>query len=186
MAALAPAAPVVLTPTDDPTPVEKAVVDGIAADFDPETFLWIVFHRPDGGARIWYAWTVGGHPLGDRVDHAALAAGYDCSDWFWIGNRHLTKHTRGRITIDAYPLRPVEADVRGGVRAPETERDGLRRLIDTAWSMSGRPAPSRPSTSAAGSVSARLSSPPGRDLGFGGGAAADGVEPPPPPGTRRG
>ncbi|MFD9685195.1 hypothetical protein ACFWXO_05465 [Kitasatospora sp. NPDC059088] len=25
------------------------------------------------------------------------------------------------------------------MRAPETERDGLRRLIDTAWSTIGRP-----------------------------------------------
>ena len=74
MAALAPAAPVVLTPTDDPTSVEKAVADSITADFEPETFLWIVFHRPDVGARIWYAWTAGGHPLGDRIDRAALAA----------------------------------------------------------------------------------------------------------------
>ncbi|WP_331727342.1 hypothetical protein OG871_40115 (plasmid) [Kitasatospora sp. NBC_00374] len=132
-------ATVVLAPTSDPTPVEKAVVDGIVGDHAPETFLWIVFHRPDGSARVWYAWTAGGHPLGDRIDQAALAAGYDCSDWFHIGSRHLTKHTRGRVTTDAYPLRPIEADVRNGVHAPESERDGLRRVIDTAWSQCGRP-----------------------------------------------
>ncbi|WP_030237959.1 hypothetical protein [Streptomyces sp. NRRL S-350] len=131
--------PVALSASNDPTPVEKAVTEGIAADFEPETFLWIAFRRPDGGARIWYSWTTGGAPLGDRIDQAALTARLDCSDWFWIGNRHLTKHTRGRITIDAYPLRPIQADVRGGVRAPETERDALRRLIDTAFAMSGRP-----------------------------------------------
>ncbi|MET9896854.1 hypothetical protein ABZZ47_43150 [Streptomyces sp. NPDC006465] len=75
MAALAPAAPVVLTPTDDPTSVEKAVADSITADFEPETFLRIVLHRPDGGARIWYAWTAGGHPLGDRIAHGGVAEG---------------------------------------------------------------------------------------------------------------
>ncbi|MFD5610584.1 hypothetical protein [Kitasatospora sp. NPDC127060] len=133
--------PLVLTPTDDPTPVEQAVVDGIVGDFDPETFLWIVFNRPDGGAHVWYAWTTGGAPLGDAIDQAALAAGYDCSDWLHIGNRHLTKHSRGRITTDVYPLRPIEADIRGGLRAPETERDKMRRLLDTARAMNGQAHP---------------------------------------------
>ncbi|MFF3159548.1 hypothetical protein [Streptomyces sp. NPDC057910] len=36
--------PLVLTPTNDPTPVELTVVDGTVGDFEPETFLWIVFH----------------------------------------------------------------------------------------------------------------------------------------------
>ncbi|TBO58827.1 hypothetical protein EYS09_15435 [Streptomyces kasugaensis] len=133
--------PLVLTPTDDPTPVERAVVDGLVGDFEPETFLWIVFHRPDGGAHVWYAWTVGGAPLGDAIDQTALAAGYDCSDWFHIGNRHLSKHTRGRVTTDSYPLRPIEADIRNGLRAPETERDRMRRLIEAAHPASGQTCP---------------------------------------------
>ncbi|MEU5425926.1 hypothetical protein AB0H73_09995 [Streptomyces olivoreticuli] len=133
--------PLVLTPTNDSTPVERAVVDGLVGDFEPETFLWIVFHRPDGGAHVWYAWTVGGAPLGDAIDQAALAAGYDCSDWLHIGNRHLSRHTRGRVTTDAYPLRPIEADIRNGLRAPETERDTTRRLFDAARAVGGQARP---------------------------------------------
>lgn len=42
MAGRTEAAPVLeppLTSSDDPRPVERAVVDGIAGDFGPETFL---------------------------------------------------------------------------------------------------------------------------------------------------
>jgi hypothetical protein len=132
------AGPVVLTPSADPTPVEKAVADGIAADFDPETFLWLTFHRPDGGARIWYAWTAGGHPLGDRVDQLATAAGYDAADWLHISDRHQLASERGRVTIWAYPLRPVLADVRNGVRGPEDRREGLRRILRKAGELTGQ------------------------------------------------
>ncbi|WP_241990552.1 hypothetical protein [Streptomyces sp. AC1-42T] len=72
--------PAVLTPTGNPTPVEQAVAEGIAAGFDPEMFLWINFRRPDGGVRVWYAWTAGGEPLGDRVDQLATAGGLDAAD----------------------------------------------------------------------------------------------------------
>ncbi|MBP5896409.1 hypothetical protein F3K35_42060 [Streptomyces sp. LBUM 1481] len=133
-----PAAPITLTPSDDPTPVEKAVADGIADDFDPETFLWLTFHRPDGGARIWYAWTAGGPPLGDRVDQLATTTGYDAADWLHISDRHQLTSARGRVTVWAYPLRPVLADVQSGVRAPEERREGVRRILRKAGELTGQ------------------------------------------------
>ncbi|WP_405008331.1 hypothetical protein OHV13_33285 [Kitasatospora purpeofusca] len=113
----------------DPRPAERAFVDGLADDFEPETFLWISLRQPDGGARVFYRWTAGGPELGDRIDRAALAAGLDCSDNFHIANRHLTDIHRGPVRIQAHPLRPIQGDVINGVRAPESERAGIRRLI---------------------------------------------------------
>lgn len=132
-------APALLLPTGNPKPVEKAVVEGIVDDFEPETFLWIVFHRPDGGAHVWYAWTAGGIPLGEHIDQHALAAGFDASDWLHITGRHRTDHHRGRVETQAHPLRPIEADLRNGARSPESERDKLRRLLDGARDMAGQP-----------------------------------------------
>ncbi|WP_330479873.1 hypothetical protein OG301_39370 (plasmid) [Streptomyces platensis] len=134
----AAATPITLIPTGDATPVEKAAVDGIVDGFDPETFLWIVFHRPDGSARIWYAWTTGGTSLGDRIDDLALNAGLDVADWLHIGDQHCEHSTRGRIDIQAYALRPIFADVQAGVRGPEDRRDGLRRVIACAAEKTGQ------------------------------------------------
>ncbi|BCK73991.1 hypothetical protein Srufu_079440 (plasmid) [Streptomyces libani subsp. rufus] len=133
-----PASPVLLVPTGDPKPVEKAAVDGVVEGFEPETFLWIVFHRPDGGARIWYAWTAGGTTLGDRIDQLALASGLDCADWLHIGDQHCQQSTRGRIAIQAYALRPMLTDVQSGVRSPDDRRDGLRRVIACAADTTGQ------------------------------------------------
>lgn len=130
--------PAVLTPTGNPTPVEQAVADGIADGFDPETFLWINFHRPDGGVRIWYAWTAGGQPLGDRIDQLATTAGLDAADWLHISDRHQQASTRGRVEIQAYPLRPVLADVQTGVRSPEERREGVRRILRKAQEITGQ------------------------------------------------
>lgn len=130
--------PMILTPSADPTPVEHAAASGIADDHDPETFLWIVFRRPDGGARVWYAWTSGGCALGDRVDGVALTAGLDAADWLHIGGRHVTETTRGRIATQAHPLRPILVDVQGGVRAPGSERDKLRQMVALAGAATGR------------------------------------------------
>ncbi|MFJ2780196.1 hypothetical protein [Kitasatospora sp. NPDC087315] len=113
----------------DPRPAEQAFVDGLADGFEPETFLWISIRQPDGGARVFYRWTVGGRELGDRIDQAALAAGLDCADNFHIANQHLTDTQNGPVRIQAHPLRPIQADVATGVRAPEAERDGLRQII---------------------------------------------------------
>lgn len=127
-----------LIPTSDPTPVEKAAVDGILDGFEPETFLWIVFHRPDGGARLWHAWTEGGQPLGDHVDSTALTHGLDGADWLHIGDRHCQHTTRGRIDIQAYALRPVLADIQAGVRGPDERRDILLRVIACAAEHTGQ------------------------------------------------
>jgi hypothetical protein len=115
------------------------VVDGVLDEFEPETFLWIVFNRPDGGARLWYAWTRGGQPLGDRIDQAALAGGYDCADWLHLTSRHCEEHTRGRVTIQAHPLRPLFADVQAGHREPGELRGKLRRMVTIAAERTGQP-----------------------------------------------
>ncbi|MFG2404209.1 hypothetical protein ACGFR8_07695 [Streptomyces brevispora] len=128
----------VLTPTGDPGPVELAVLDSIAAGHDPETFLWIVIHRPDGGAGIRYAWTAGGTTLGDRVDDHAMTAGLDFADWLEITDRNSQHSTRGRINIQACALRPILADVTNGYRAPEDRREGLRRVIRCAAETTGQ------------------------------------------------
>ncbi|MFD8335578.1 hypothetical protein ACFV42_23405 [Streptomyces solisilvae] len=127
-----------LIATGDPTPVEKAVVDGIAGDHEPETFLWIDFHRPDGGVRIWYAWTTGGQPLGDRIDHLAMNRGLDAADWLHIANRHEQVSSRGRVRIKAYALRPVFADVQSGIHASEEQRKRLERLVRMAAETTGQ------------------------------------------------
>ncbi|WP_435245220.1 hypothetical protein [Streptomyces tendae] len=127
-----------LLPTGDPAPVERAVLAGVAAGFPPETFLWVTFHRPDGGARVRYAWTGGGEALGDRIDRLATAAGCDATDWLHIADRHQLTSARGRVTVWAYPLRPVLADVEGGVRGPAERRDGIRRLLHAAAERTGQ------------------------------------------------
>ncbi|MFC8463375.1 hypothetical protein [Streptomyces sp. NPDC057250] len=134
-----------LTPTDDRRPVELALVSSIAADYPPETFLWIVFHRPDGGATVRYAWTTGGPALGDRIDRLALASALDYADWLDITDRNARHSTRGRIAIQACALRPVLADVTHGHRAPDDRRAALRRFIDCAGEATGQtPRPGLP------------------------------------------
>jgi hypothetical protein len=130
--------PALLTPTDDLRPAQLAVVSSIAGQHDPETFLVIVFPLPDGGLRIRYAWTAGGVELGDRIDREALARGLDCADHAHITDLHQRRTWRGRVRIDAHPLRPVLADVTAGVRCDETRRAGIRRLLEVAAQRTGR------------------------------------------------
>ncbi|MFJ6540572.1 hypothetical protein ACIQMP_07990 [Streptomyces sp. NPDC091385] len=125
---LAPA----LIPAARRGPLEDAVLESIASSHDPETFLWIVIPQPDGGARIRHAWTDEGAPLGDRIDRLALSLGLDAADWLHITDRHSQISHRGRIRIDAHPLRAIHADVQHAVRAPEDHRAGIRRLIERA------------------------------------------------------
>ncbi|MEU1853965.1 hypothetical protein ABZ499_33080 [Streptomyces sp. NPDC019990] len=132
-------------PSGDMTPVELAVVGSIMDGFEPETYLGVVFYRPDGGCRMWHAWTDGADVLGDQVDGHALALGLDAADWLHIGDRHSTVSNRGRVRVEAYPLRPVLADVGNGVRSPEERRTGLRRVIDCAAAQTGQiPRPGLP------------------------------------------
>ncbi|MFB6961864.1 hypothetical protein ACFCYB_34000 [Streptomyces sp. NPDC056309] len=138
-------ATVELQPHADPTPVEQAVVDSIADGYPPEMYLGIAFYRPDGGCRLWHGWTDGGPALGDQVDGLAVAAGLDACDWLHIGDRHSSLTHRGRIRIEAYPLRPILADVQGGERGPEDRREGLLRVIAAAAERTGQtPRPGLP------------------------------------------
>ncbi|MER7707267.1 hypothetical protein ABTX81_30740 [Kitasatospora sp. NPDC097605] len=114
---------------NDPRPAEQAFVDDLPLLLEPELFLWISVRQPDGGARVYYRWTEGGEELGNCIDQAALAAGLDCADNFHIANRHLTDSQNGQVRIQTHRLRPIQADVTAGVRAPESERAGIRRLI---------------------------------------------------------
>ena len=123
--------PIDLAPTGDPTPMERAVINSIAGEYGPETFLWINFRRPDG-THIRYAWTAAGRPLGDRIDALAMAAGLDAADWFHIADLHQRIHIRGQVETWAYALRPVLADVKAGVRAPEEQRENLLQALDKA------------------------------------------------------
>ncbi|MFJ4787629.1 hypothetical protein [Streptomyces sp. NPDC088794] len=125
-------------PVTSRKPVELAVIDSIASQQEPETFLWIVFYRPDGGATIHHAWTGNGAVLGDRIDHLALAMGLDCADWLHITDLHCQQSTRGRIAISAYALRPLLADVQHVTRCPELRRDGIRRVIACAAETTGQ------------------------------------------------
>ncbi|MEU7323337.1 hypothetical protein ABZ682_22720 [Streptomyces griseoviridis] len=126
-------------------PLERAVVHEVLDDFGPETYLGFAFYRPDGGCNLWHGWTEGADDLGDQVDRLALASGLDCGDWLNIGNLHSTVTHRGRIRIEAYPLRPILADVQAGVRCPEDRRAGLRRLLECAAEQTGQtPVPGLP------------------------------------------
>ena len=131
-------APILLQPTNDPRPVEYAIADGILDNFEPETLLWITIPQPDGGLHVHYRWTAGGEQLGDRIDQAAVAAGYDSADWLHLIGRHSSEHYRGRIKIMAHLLRPIEADVHHGRRAPKEKTNEVRRIITAALELSGR------------------------------------------------
>jgi hypothetical protein len=121
--------------------VEQAAAESIADAFAPATFLWIVFNRPNGSARVWYAWTAGGELLGDWIDTAAMNAGYDAADWLFITGCHASEHSRGRIKVMAHPLRSVLADVTVGIRAPGDERDKLLAMSALAAEWAGPTAP---------------------------------------------
>ncbi|MYR62352.1 hypothetical protein GTY54_41190, partial [Streptomyces sp. SID625] len=97
------------TASGDVRAVQLAVVSSIANDFAPEMYLGIAFHRLDGGLTVWHAWTDRGDVLGDQVDGRALARRLDAADWLHIGDRHSTVSQRGRIRVEAYPLRPILA-----------------------------------------------------------------------------
>ncbi|MER6367339.1 hypothetical protein ABT255_02985 [Streptomyces mirabilis] len=135
---LAQATRPLLAPTDDRRTVEQAVVASILGNFGPEMYLGFCFYRPDGGTNMRNAWTEGGEQLGDQVDGLALAAGLDAADWLHIGDRHSTVTHRGRIRVEAYPLRPILADVQTGERSPDERRAGLRRVIDCAAARTGQ------------------------------------------------
>ncbi|MFE3378792.1 hypothetical protein [Streptomyces anulatus] len=128
-----------LTPTDDPGPVELAALDAIVAAHEPETFLWIIFRRPDGSSAVRYAWTAGGTHLGDHIDQLALTAALDAADHITIGSAHAEHSNRGRIDITAHALRPILADVTAGVRATDDLRESFHRMLTDAAREAGRP-----------------------------------------------
>jgi hypothetical protein len=113
---------VILTPTHDPRPVERAVVESIISSLGPELLLHVALWQPNGEVRLRYAWTRGGDVLGDRVDRDATARGLNLADAVHIAELHRTEHRRGRIVIQAFALRGIHADVLGGVRAGDGDR----------------------------------------------------------------
>jgi hypothetical protein len=121
-----------LVPTSDATPVELAVVESVMGFFKPETFLLLHFYPADGGVHIWSAWTEGAQPLGDAIDQTAIGLGLDCADWLHLADLHKSEVQRGRVRTEVYPLRPIQADLTAGARAPEERRTGLRAVIDFA------------------------------------------------------
>ncbi len=129
--------------SNDPTPVEKAIANSIADGFEAEAFLWINFHRPDSGVRVWYAWTAGGVPLAERCDSQALALVLDCADWLHVLGLHRADHFRGRVHTQAHPLRPVLQDIQRGERAPQELRKQLHRIIQLAAEHTGHAPMSR-------------------------------------------
>lgn len=137
--------PAALTSTGDQAPVIRAVLDSITSGHPPETYLRIVEHRPDGGAKVWHAWTEGGQPLGDHVDRLALTTGLDAADWLHIGDLHSVHSSRGRFDTEAFPLRPILASVRDGERCPDERRAGVQSFLDVAARQAGqRPVPGIP------------------------------------------
>ncbi|WP_327385014.1 hypothetical protein [Streptomyces sp. NBC_01207] len=130
--------PPLLTPTADPGPVEQALAASIAAQYPPETYLWIEHPQPDGGVIIRHRWTAGGNALGDEVDGVAMAAGLDAIDWLDLTIRHQQVSHRGRIAVKAHPLRPLLADIQAGTRAEDGVRDYLQRALDLAAEQAGR------------------------------------------------
>ncbi|MEU0087221.1 hypothetical protein [Streptomyces sp. NPDC006274] len=123
---------IAIEPSTDRAPVELALVRSITDAAAPETFLWITFHKPCGGAAVRYAWTAGGTALGDHIDALALAAGLDAADWMHITSEHAQHSTRGRIEIQAHLLRPILADVQAQLRCPDQRREGLERVLAKA------------------------------------------------------
>ncbi|MGV2914608.1 hypothetical protein [Streptomyces alfalfae] len=137
--------PTVLTPTGDPAPVILAVLNSLTTSHPPETYLRITEHRPDGGAKLWHAWTEGGQPLGNKVDEHALTVGLDAADWLHICDLHGERNSRGRFDTEAFPLRAVLASVQTGERCPDDRRAGVQRFLNAAARHVGRaPAPGVP------------------------------------------
>lgn len=152
-----------ITPTSgDRSPVELAVISETIEEYGPEVYLGFTFHRPDGGANLWHGWTDGGPELGDLVDGVALAARLDAADWLHIGDRHRTTTDRGRVRIEAYPLRPVLADVHNGERSDEPRRQTLIRFLDVAAAQTGQPRPALALPLWPGFGPARLNTPKGK------------------------
>jgi hypothetical protein len=100
--------PTLERPTAPPAYADRAIVNSLTASHEPEMFLIITLH----GARTALAWTAGGEALGNKIDTEAAAAGLDMPDWVAITERHCQIHHRGRHTVHAHPLRPIQADVR--------------------------------------------------------------------------
>ncbi len=116
-------------PSTDLTPVQRAVVCETAGLFEPELFLEYHLPLPGGGIRLWYAWTAGGAPLGDRADDAALARGLDCADYIGLANPHSETTQHGRVQVIAYKVRPILTAVHAGERGPRQTREALARLF---------------------------------------------------------
>lgn len=128
-------------PSDDIRPLEHAVVTSLTADTEPETWLAVVFTQPDGGLRVRWGWTRGGVELGNHIDELALATGLDIADNFHLCDLHKRVTFRGRVRVEAHPLRPILADVAAGIRCPKDRWDGLHRVLEFAAAERNQPTP---------------------------------------------
>ncbi len=128
----------------DLTPVQRAAVAEISGLYEPECRLNYEFRLPDGGVRLFYAWTAGGESLGDQADDMAISRGLGLADQMAIANPHATDHTHGSVKVHVYRLRPILAAIRDGVRDDDTYAESFRRLLHNAATSSGwTPDPAR-------------------------------------------
>ena len=129
--------PRLITPIDGRNPAELTAVTEVLQEWGPETYLGFTFTRPDGGCNLWHGWTDGGPVLGDITDGIALATHLDAADWLHIGDRHRTITDRAGLRIEAFPLRPVLADVESGERSPQDRRELLTGFLNRAADADG-------------------------------------------------
>ncbi|MEX5711977.1 hypothetical protein AB1484_27690 [Parafrankia sp. FMc6] len=116
----------------DLTPVQRAAVAEISGLYEPECRLNYEFSLPNGGMRLFYAWTPGGEPLGDQADDMAISRGLGLADQMAITNPHATDHSHGAVKVHVYRLRPILAAIRDGVRDDGTYTEAFRRLLHNA------------------------------------------------------
>ncbi|GIG68766.1 hypothetical protein [Phytomonospora endophytica] len=123
---------------DTRVPIERAVVDRVAASRPRETYLVVRFERADGRASVHHAWTDGGEVLGARIDAVATARGMDGLDWLAVTARHEETSVEGRMVVTEYRLRAVLADVEAGRGALPDERRDLTDALAAYCDTTGR------------------------------------------------
>ncbi|UJV42931.1 hypothetical protein [Streptomyces sp. AMCC400023] len=130
-----------IVPGTGDSPAERFIVTETLEQHDPETYLTVTFNRPDSSATLWHAWTGGGSDLADLIDGIARTVGLDAADWCHISDRHRVTADLAWKRVEAYPLRPILADVHNGERCDDHRRRVLAGFLDLAAHPDGQPAP---------------------------------------------